>query len=346
MKHLVNYTFLFIFLTFQSFNPLKAQGNTAVEHMAQVIGSVDQLKDETWQYLKSVTHGKSARTVEKKRQELLAAIKTQKANANRMKGYQSDTRLRDAVATYLDLSYTVLKEDFDKILDMEDIKEQSYDYMEAYLLAREQANEKLDTAFQAVVKAQEAFAADHDIQLRDAETDAKLQKISKANEALKYYNDVYLVFFKSYKQDIYVIDALQREDVSGVEQNASALAGMAEEGQQQVKALPAYRGDNSLKQAATEALKFYQQAGEEFYPSLVDFYIKKDNLEKVRKVVEAKSKKDRTQEDIDQYNAASNEFNAAVNKYNATNQMLNDERSKQLKKWNEKNDQFFSAHAD
>lgn len=75
------------------------------------------------------------------------------------------------------MTYTVLKEDFDKILDMEDIAEQSYDFMEVYVLAKELAN---------------------NITLVEGEMDKKSQKINKASNVLEYYNDVYLIFFKSY----------------------------------------------------------------------------------------------------------------------------------------------------
>ena len=36
--------------------------------------------------------------------------------------------------------------------------------------------------------------------------------IRKASESLSYYNQVYLIFFKCYKQEAYVLDAMQRND--------------------------------------------------------------------------------------------------------------------------------------
>jgi len=324
---------------------LTAQTTTeAVEYMNEVFGPITELKGETWQYLKAVTRGKGARKVENKRQNLINKIKTEKTEASRVKGFHGDETVKNAVIQYLDMSYTVLKEDFGKILDMEDIAEQSYDAMEAYLLAKEKANEKLHDAFDVVAKAQTDFAAANEIELLEADEDKTTEKINKASAALKYYNEVYLIFFKCYKQEAYIIDAQQRNDVNAIEQNNNSLVAFAEEGIDKVKKLENYLNDPSLKNAAREILTFYLNEAEKDFPSIVDFYLKKDNFEKVRKMVDSKSKKDKTQEDIDKYNKAMEEYNAAVQTYNNSNNTMNEKRGKSLDSWNKKVEGFFDVH--
>ena len=134
-----------IFITLFVFNQSTfAQSNkAAVDYMNQFSQSFNELKGETWQYLKSITSGKNSRTVDAKRQNLLNKTNLVKAEVSKKGDFNNDASLRNAVVDYLNLSYTVLKEDYDKILNMEEIAEQSYDNMEAYLLAREKANEKL-----------------------------------------------------------------------------------------------------------------------------------------------------------------------------------------------------------
>lgn len=141
--------------------PVKAA--SPVEYMSSLMVPLEKTKDDTWNYLKAVTRGRGGRKVESARQDLLAQLKSSKFEVKKKAAYESDVSLRDAVVNYLELSYIVLKEDFDKILDMEDIAEQSYDLMEAYLLAKEKANDKLSSAFDSVVTVQAAFAEKYGI---------------------------------------------------------------------------------------------------------------------------------------------------------------------------------------
>ena len=78
---------------------------------------------------------------------------------------------------------------------------------------------------------------------------------------------------------------------------------------------------------------------------MVDYYIKADNFEKVRNAFEGKSKKQRTQADVDQYNKAVNEQNAAIAKLNASNEQSNTLRNKKLNAWNKAVEAFFDKHS-
>lgn len=318
---------------------------TAVDHLNELMESFDGLKKDTWTYLKAVTRGKGARNVEKQRQKLIVEYSTQKSNVMKMSSYKGDRSLKDAVIAYLDLSRTVLKEDFAKILDMEDIAEQSYDAMEAYLLAKEKAGEKMNVAWDKLLLAQTKFCDINDINLTDGEQDKMSAKIERANEMLKYYNTIYLIYFKPFKQEAYAIDAMNRGDVSGIEQNSTALGKLAEEASVKLKEAGSYRGDGSLRFATEEALKFYRAEAKSDFPAIVDFYIKKDNFEKVEAMVNGKSAKKRTQADIDKYNKASEEYNNAVNLFNAKNDAMNTKRVKLMTTWNNKVDKFYETHS-
>lgn len=324
---------------------VKAQApGEAVEYMNQMGNSFTELKDETWKYLKAVTRGQGARRVEKKRQQLVQEVRAKKNEVGKMKGFYSDISLKNAVLGYLDMNYIVLTEDFEKILNMEDIAEQSYDLMEAYILAKEKANEKLEDAGEVLDAAQKEFAAAHDITIIEAEMDKKSQRIEQAGNALAYYNDVYLIFFKAFKQEAYVLDAMNRADVNAMEQNINVMLSYSEECQAKLDTLARYNGDGALRAAAGKVIQFYKAEAEKDFPGQVDFYLKKDNFEKQQKIFDAKGKKSRTQEDVDNFNNAVSEFNAAVASFNATNERINKQRSELLESWNKSVDVFFNKH--
>lgn len=320
-------------------------GQEAAAYMSDLTEPLGGIKTETWDYLKAVTRSKNAKKVESKRAELIQEIASAKKEISKKQPYHGDGSLRSAVVQYLDILHKVLKEDYDKILDMEAIAEQSYDLMEAYLLAKEKAGDKLHEASDELKVVQEQFAEKNNVKLQEAENDKTAEKIKKAGDALEYYNKVFLIFFKSYKQELYVLDAQMKGDVSALEQNVSTLESFAEEGLLDIKKVGDYKGDRVLIDAARNMLLFYKREAQKDFPAMVDFYIKKDNLEKIKQAVEAKSEKKRTQEDIDKYNAAIKEYNDAAAEFNKIGQQGNEERSKLLKEWNEDIDKFFDNNA-
>ena len=324
---------------------LSAQSSPALTYLEGVMTPLGEHKQETWKYLRAVTRGKGARKVEKKRQALIQAIRDAKRTVARQGGFQGDLSLKKSVVTYLDLSYSVLKEDYDKILDMEAIAEQSYDAMEAYLLTKEQANKKLDEAWETMDEQYRSFAAAYNINVVEGETDAQDEKIQESQALLSYYNRLYLVFFKSYIQEVYVVTAMEEEDLNSLEQNIGAMLAFSAEGKAKIDTMSPYQDDPSLKEATRKVLNYFQQAGEQFYPQVVDFYLQKDNFEQLKAMMDGKSQKDLTQEDVDQFNAAVEAYNEAANQVNSVNQQLNNMRSKEIETFNKAMDKFLANHS-
>jgi hypothetical protein len=324
---------------------IKAQQNyEATEYMNDLTQKVFELDDETWQYLKAVTKGKKASKVDDKRQTLIRSIKTVQLSVSRKKEFNGSTSYRDGIVGYLDLRYTVLKEDYDKILDMEEIAEQSYDAMEAYILAQEKASEKLDSAFNIMTEAQKSFAEQYKIPLSESR-DKQALMIQKASETLSYYNDIYLIFFKSYKQEAYVLDAISRNDISGIEQNNGTFKSFNAESLESLKKIKSYKGDVSLLVAAKKTIAFYEDEANNEFSSLSDFYLKKEEFEKLQKKMESKNKKDISNTDITNYNNAINAYNEASSNFNKSMESLYERRSKMLNEWNKKVDYFINNHS-
>jgi len=227
---------------------------------------------------------------------------------------------------------------------MEEVAEQSYDYMEAYMLAKEKANEKLDAAQDEMKKAEEQFAKDNDINLLDPEKTKISENIRISNLVYDHYNAIYLIFFKSYKQEYFLLEAIKANDVNAIEQNKNALIKNTDEGLGKIKTTDPYNKDASLVLACKKMLEFYKAEVEKDIPVIQDYYLKQENFNKVKAAFEGKKEKDRTQADVDQYNDAVKSFNDAVNALNATSEKLNNDRSKNLDSWNKSVDTFLDKN--
>lgn len=323
---------LFIFIS--GMGMINAQKFTnAGEYMGFIQKQYQEISKDTWSYISAVAHGKSARKVEKRRMEVITTTQKALSTIKGLQPFDGDKTLRDSAVSYLTLSLNVVREDYGKIMDLEAIAEQSFDAMEAYLLAQEKAGEKMDQAGEMMGVVTKAFAEKHGVTLIESK-DQLGKKMEIASEVIKYYNQIYLIFFKSYKQEAYMLDAVQKADVNGVEQNKTSLNQFAKEGLEKLKDFKPYNNDGSIITACNELLKFYVMETEEKISSITDFLIKKENFDKKNAAFQAKKEKDRTQADIDQINAAGKEYNEAVNNYNKTNTELFNKRKALLDNWN------------
>jgi hypothetical protein len=66
-------------------------------------------------------------------------------------------------------------------------------------------------------------------------TDKISKKLEQSDRVNKYYNKVYLLFFKSYKQEAYLLEATTKQNVNAMEQNKNNLLKYATEGLNEMK---------------------------------------------------------------------------------------------------------------
>ncbi|NJM24350.1 MAG: hypothetical protein HC859_01305 [Bacteroidia bacterium] len=330
---------VFLIFTLQS---VRAQ-ESAGQHMQDINKLEVALQEKYMTYMSTVAHSSSARKVEKRREELIKSIQETIREAARLRPYKGDASLRTTYLEYLKILQTVFKEDYHKIVDMEEIAEQSYDNMEAYLMAQEQAGDKLEAAALKLEPAYGTYAATHSVRLTEPEKESKLsRKLRLTGEVNHYSHIIYLIFFKSHHQEGYLIKAMDTGDLNAVEQSRNTLRRYAEEGLAKLDTMKPFKGDGSLLNACRRVLEFHRAEAGEKTAVAVDFLIKKDEFEKVRKVYEAKNS--HTNADMDEYNLRVNELNAAVQEYNKNNQSMNQERSKAFDHWVNTKKRFMDSH--
>ena len=312
-----------------------------VAYMNKFTESERQINSEMLSYVSAVAHDKSAKKVDKQRNELINAISAARTMAAHASNFDGDSNVRVAAYNYFNIAYIVAKEDYGKIMDMEAISEQSYDNMEAYLKAQEVANDKEHEAFEKVDREIRAFAATHHITItEDKSKDSKLSEI--VNEVTKYYNKVYLTFFKCNSNETYMIKALDKKDINGIEQNKNALLKSSTENLPKLEQIGAYQGDGSLIISSQKLLQFYKDEAKVKTPILSAYLVKSDDFQKLKKEMDAKA--NRTEDDVNKFNAAVKDLNDAVNLYNKTNTELNQTRTRLINDLNGSIETFMSKH--
>jgi hypothetical protein len=319
------------FLFFLSEHTKAQSFENAGGYLDYINKSKEELTATYLSYMSAVAHNR-ARKVEKRRMDLLNTITETRYKIQGMPAWKGDKSFRDSSVGYIKLLNNVFNEDYAKIVNMEEIAEQSYDLMEAYMLAQEKVQEKLHDASERQNELQKKFAASNNINLISVENELD-RKGKEVNALMKHYDEVYLVFFKPYKQEMYLIDAINRKNVVAIEENKNSLKKFAEEGLKKLQSLKGYNNDPSIIVTCRDALQFYKNEAEQTQV-ITDFVLKEENFTKAKKAFDSKPAAKRTKTEIDDFNKTVNDFNEAVNNYNKVNKQINKDREKALDNWN------------
>lgn len=333
--------FLLLFLcSFQS----NAQG---LDDPGAYIGAINNAQldmNKTYMaYISAAAHSGRARKIEKMRQQAIESITNAKYKIIDLPIYKGDNSLRKSSIDYVSLVYKVFNDDYAHIVNMEELVDQSFDEMQLYLLLQEKTNDTLKAANERMDKAVKDFAAKYNVKLIDDKTELG-NKMEEAGKVSKYRDKVYLLFFKCNWQEGQLTEAINKKNVTTIEQARNALIKYATEGLAALDTLKSFQNDPSLAVACRQALSFYKKEAETETPKVSDYILKEENFNKIKTSFDAKPQSGRTQQDVDAYNKAVNEMNKAVNVANQVNNNNNNTRKQILDNWNNAEKSFGDAH--
>ncbi len=316
--------------------------NNASEYLDFVGAEHQAVSKSMWKYTKAVAHSKSDRSIEGKRRNLLKTIDRAIAKIQKADGFDGDD-YKNKVLNVLTINKNLLNQDYAKIIDMKAVAEQSYDAMEAYILAQEMADKKMEEAQQEYEKNFYEFAGKHNINIIESESDLG-KKMEISNQVFNHYNDLYLTYFKVYINEIYLWEAIEANNVSAIQQNANALNAAAKEGLELLDQKILYKNDKSVINATKKAFEFFIDESENQIPEITDFLILNDDFEKIKSTLENTPERKRTKDQINLYNKKVKEINKAINNYNKVNNSLNMQRQKAINNLDNANANFLSRH--
>ncbi|GLB52385.1 hypothetical protein NBRC110019_14250 [Neptunitalea chrysea] len=341
MKQLV----IILFIVAGSFLKSTAQTTkTPLEYLEFISNQNHDLNKQIWEYTKAVAHDKNPRKIEKIRKSLVVQIQQSRAKVQKKPSYNNDDTYKNQFINFLNVYENVINNDYAKIVDMKEIAEQSYDFMEAYILMQQQVDTKMETALDSINASQKEFATKYDIELVNGEESSISKKMKVSNEVFHHKNDAYLPFFKANFQESELIVSLSSGNVGEIQQKATSLLTFTEEGLDSITKLKPYKNDGALILATEKMLLFYKNEAEVQMPKIIEFYLLNDKVEKMKQAIENKKEKDRTKEEIDEFNEMVKKMNIKITEYNQLNDELNNKRAKLLNEWETTNHNFLSKH--
>lgn len=335
---------VFLILVFLLQPSLAQNADNPVEHMSYLANREAELQKNYLSYMSEVAHGRRARKMEKRRQELIASIQQAIREAGKLRPYKGDASLRTAYVDYWNILLHIFREDYHKIVDLEEVAEQSYDMMEALMLAQEKVDEKLGNAYDKIPPAYEAFAAKHEVTLTQGEESKVSKKLSTVGKVNHHVNQLFLIYFKSAVQENNLALAMNKNDLSAVEQTKNSMIAYAQEGLAKLDTIKGYNNDMALVNACRRALEFHKAEGETRISPMADYLIEVEEFNRLKKSFDAKPANKRTQQDIDQYNQSVASLNKGAENFNKQSQQLFKDRVKAAEAWENARKNFMDKH--
>lgn len=314
---------------------------TPIDYLNFIGKESKPISANTWKYTKAVAHSKSARKIDATRKALIKSLQAASKKIGATNGYKGDVEYRDQILAYFSISEKYINDEYDKIINMQEVAEQSYDFMEAYITTRDLVNQKIKEEEEKLNANEEAFAKKYNITLSADESEMG-KKMSISNEVFKNQSDMYLIFFKAYITDANLMKAVEAKDIGAMQQNASALEAFVTEGFEKLKEAKPYKNDPMLVNANKKALEFYKKEALEFAPAVADFMMLNQKAEDSKKAMDSEGKP--TPAEIDAYNKTVGELNKAVGNYNKLNTKYFNDRNNAITAWNTASDGFVSKH--
>ena len=322
------------FVTAQNFD-------NAGDYMSYISKQQENISKKFLSYTSASAHGKREKKVEALRNKLINEVDESRMNIGSMPSFKTDKSYRDTAVNFMKLYYNVLNDDYSKIINMEEIAEQSYDAMEAYLMAQEKVNEKLQQSNEKLRLAQTAFATKNNVNLINSQSNIG-DMMEEVHQMNVYYHQIYLLFFRPLKQEAYLLEAIEKGNITGIEQNKNALLKYAQEGLEKLTTIKAFKGDNSIAAACKNMLGFYVKEVNDKMAVTSDFFLTKERFETIKKEFEKKSSPGK--DEVAAYNKGVSDINKASDVYNKNNQTLNQQRKEALDNWNSAEKSFFDEH--
>lgn len=333
---------LLITLLIVSGNLIAQPAVTAVTNLEKINEQMELLNQKYIVYVSEMAHGK-AKKAEKKHADYLNQITNFRYALIEIPYFNGDKSLHEGTKKYLKLVETIQREDYTKIVNMEEIAEQSYDAMEAYILFKEKIDEKMDEAEKEFDQVVADYCSRNNIKLTEGAATEQSNKMAMIGKVSDYQDEVYLIFFKASVHDEQLVEAMEKENLTAVEQIKGSLLKYSLEGLSRLDTLRSFKGDPTLKNSCRRALEFFKREAASV-DSYSDYMLKKEDFEAIKKNFERNPKAKSDKNEIAKYNAAVAELNKASDKFNKAVQDMNRGREEAINDWNNTVNRFLDTH--
>ena len=296
--------------------------NHPVDYNNFIVNEMNQIVNKNLEYISQSVHSNNFAQTEIKRKNLVKQIQTAYNNISQTAPYQNGEALQAECVEVLTMYKQVFEIEFQEVNILRQSSEESYEAMEAYFSAQDEAEKNLSKATDKFYKAQKAFIKSHNIPMENAKTDNEMEtQFKKLSEVNEYTRALYLMNFQLSKYNSIFFEAVGNKESAGLDAKRKRIEAAADRSIDKMSKMNGFKGDRDLLDKMMRLAKFYKEMSANGFVDVV-------------KVVKSKQE-DLTQDDVNRYNQAIEKYNREIQQLNNDfNQAQNDLMKKHTPKYN------------
>ena len=252
------------------------------------------------EFLQYSVHSNNPQEVAEKRLALIAQLVASVDQLENIEDFPNDAGMRSEMLGVLKTYLDVFRVDFEHVEKLLVASQNSYEAMENYMEAREQAEARLADANDRFHAAAEDFATANRIRLIKGEENSE---IAQLNELSQYRDQIFLAVFRIKKRNDEFRQAMDREDLRSMRSYREQLLAEAGMEIEDLRELGDFNGDTDYRDAAIAEITGLAEMAQTHYPAFI--------------TVMEKDRDELVQEDVDAYNAAVDAANTVPEKLSA-----------------------------
>ncbi len=304
---------------------------TKEEYLETVATQYHKIAFDTWEYTKKVKNSEDIALLEPTRKKLIEQTQSAIIQLKGVGAWEGDASLRDAVMRHYETNLKVLQHGYPLLGDLAIYKNKSAFEMNKYLVKEKKLRDDLIATNEPAELAQKKFTRLQKINIT-AKTKGLAGRMKKANSAYDYYDKIFMMTFESAKHDAELVEVLQKKDIKKIEAVRLKLLKSTKQGLESIARIKPYGNDDRMKMPTKQLLEFYKEEAQELVPSQVEFFKAKEVFED--HVAKMKSKKNRTKQEVDNFNKEMRGLKKKTELYNRENHKVNARRTYVVNVWN------------
>ncbi len=263
------------------------------------------------EYISQSVHSEDIMSIEKSRKDVINEIGSAIGKLSAIEPYEGDAKLRDVGVEVLKLNLETFQLDFMQINQMKQGRYDSFEALENYFKAEDQAEKKLAQAASRFRAAQEEFASNNQLKLTSEAEAENQQVIKRINKLNTYARIVFLQYFKVSKINAKFWEAINQKDAKLAESLRKEMVEASTKSVANLERLSGFQDDTQYRDAALDLLKHFQQLSLNELKDLTRYQYKLDNPGELT-----------TQEQVNEFNKMAAEYNKIIQEYNGKSQAL------------------------
>jgi len=334
---------VFFILMFLSANLFSQDFTKSFDYLKYIQDKQVEIAQTIWDYTSAKAHSKRDKKVERKREDVLDAIKKSTKDIQKMPAFDGSTDLRDSMVNYFMAMEKMMNGDYVELELLQFEAELSYQSMNKYLQKADLVEKKLSEKSENISKLFDDFANANNISIEKS-TSKLAAKITLSTIVNDYYNSVFIINFRAYIAEAFANKAIVNEDTTSLKMWTDSLIYIYDFGAKELSKISTYNNDGTLKIACQKSLNHIKILANNNLPKILNYFRTKAELEKVKKEFNLIPEKNRTQSDIDKYNNTIKKHNNSIVEYNNTIKTINEKSNENSEQWNKAVETFLSKH--